>query len=139
MHCSHSCKIAEWKEISCALYKKDKMGGQNRSENTFFENIDLSFLHRGHGMSFHSENLHECEQLICVCLQLFPEYFIKFYYFYFFKKKKTGACELGCSFEFPQVYEDVALLFFSAEQDWYVYVGFTINWRIYVLLHILAR
>ena len=48
----------------------------------------LSFFHRAQGMSFNFENLHECEQLICACLQFFPEFFIMFYYFLFSSKKQ---------------------------------------------------
>ena len=44
-------------------------------------------------MSFHSEKIYECEQLIYVCLQIFSEFFIMFYYFFIFPKK-TGACEM---------------------------------------------
>ena len=105
MHCSHSCKISEWKEISCALYKKDKMSGQNRSKNTFLKRLILSFLHRVHRMSFRSEKNHECEQLIYVS-PFFSKKFIMFYYFFIFPKK-TGACELGCHCEFPFLFEGI--------------------------------
>ena len=39
-------------------------------------------------MSFHFEKLQECEQLICVCLQIFSEFFIMFYYFFILSKKQ---------------------------------------------------
>ena len=54
----------------------------------------LSFLHRAHGMSFYSENLHECEDLVYIWLQFFPEFFTKFCYFLNFSKC-AGAGELG--------------------------------------------
>ena len=45
-------------------------------------------------MSFDSENLHECEELVYICTQFFPDFFFMFYYFLNFAKKK-GAGEPG--------------------------------------------
>ena len=64
----------------------------------------LSFLYRVQKIVFHSKILHECEQCICVCLQIFSEFFIMFYYF-LFSLKIRGACELGCKNASPVFFQ----------------------------------
>ena len=80
-------------------------------------------------MYFHFEKIHECEQLIFVCLQLFTEFFIMFYYF-FILSKKTGACELGCHCEFPlgciQAWIFLLVMFKNSEKSClYTFAGST--------------
>ena len=68
--------------VLCA--KKTKSVVKMRSKNTFLKALILSFLHKAQEMSFDSETLHECEQLIYVCPQICSDFFIMFYYFFNF-------------------------------------------------------
>ena len=52
-------------------------------------------------MSFDSETLHECEQLIYVRLQLFSDFFIMFYYFFYFFRKYQEHVSSGAKTPLP--------------------------------------
>ena len=56
---------------------------------TFFsDNSGCLFLHRPHEMSFYSENLHECEELVYICTQFFSDFFFHVLLFFEFREKK---------------------------------------------------
>ena len=99
--CSHSWLFRNEKTSHVLCTKKTKWVCQNRSKNIFLKKLILSFLHRSHGMSFHSEKIHECEQLVCVCLQFFSDFFHEVLLFFYFRAKKAGAGELRSRIEFP--------------------------------------
>ena len=100
---SHSCKASESNDISYAKKTKSvvkmrtmqKKVVKMKSKNTFLKAvINFVFLHRAQVISFDSETLHECEQLIYACLQKISDFLIMFFDF-LVVSKISGAYELG--------------------------------------------
>ena len=75
LHIRANSRIKRTFHVLCA--KNYKMSCQKKCEYSFLQMLILSFLHRAHGMSFDSKNLHGCEELVYICTPFFSEFFKK--------------------------------------------------------------